>query len=108
MEKVKTVNSALKRVSWLLIAALSFDQFAYAGVDLKPAELSFFSAPKFELRLPESVAVVEDVWKADGGEWRVEPHPPSTIHRPPSWFTSSKMRTRMNPATGTRQRRWNT
>jgi hypothetical protein len=58
-------GSNLKTISFVLVQALLFEQFAFAGPELfQPTKLALSQKPHVALNLPESEAVIEDAYKA--------------------------------------------
>ena len=64
---VKGSNRFLKVVSTFLVHSFFLQQLSYAAPDLKPVQLDLFEKPKVNFKLPESVASVEDAYKAPSG-----------------------------------------
>src|ERR1700690_2276865 len=54
----------LRLVSIALLVSFFFQQVSYAAGDLKPQEFDLFQKPLVHIKLPESVAAIEDAWNA--------------------------------------------
>ena len=75
---MRRTKSTLRAISFILLQTFIAQQVSWA--DVTPSKTNIFSKPEVGLKIPASVARIEDAWKAD----KTESGTQSTIHHPPS------------------------
>ena len=62
------MNLKVRAISTFLALLFSLEQVSFAASELKPKSIDVFEKPAIHFKLPESVASVEDAWKAPGSD----------------------------------------
>jgi hypothetical protein len=57
------VPKSLRTISFVLVVSLFLEQLSFAA-DLKPAKIDLFEKQTIDFKLPESIASIEDSWRA--------------------------------------------
>lgn len=58
------MKSRVRIISTFLALLFTLEQVAFAASEVMPKQLDIFEKPTIDLKLPESIATVEDSWKA--------------------------------------------
>src|SRR3989338_4028341 len=61
-------NPWLKKISTVLVFSFAFQQISYAAPGVKPSQIDLFEKPSVHFRFPESIATIEDAYKAPQGD----------------------------------------
>ncbi len=61
-------RTIVRSIALVLVNAFLFNQVAFSAVEIKPVELSFFSGPMLNIKLPESIARIDGSYKAPSGK----------------------------------------
>ncbi len=62
------MNLKLRTISSFLLISFFCEQVSFAAADLKPVKFDLFEKPGIHFKLPESIASVEDAWKAPASD----------------------------------------